>query len=72
MFIPILILGSLIGTCGGAAIGAWGFELYGGRELRASVKSGVGAGLGRLTGTLGKVVIGAIIWILVAVAAFWP
>lgn len=72
IFIPVLILGSLAGTCGGAAVGAWGFELYGGRRMRASLKSGAGAGLGRLTGTLIKVLIGALIWIVVTVAAFWP
>jgi hypothetical protein len=40
--------------------------------MRASVKSGVGAGVGRLAATLMKLVGGAIIWLIVAVAVFWP
>ena len=70
--IPIPGLGSLLGACGGAAVGAWGLELHSGREMRASVKSGVGAGAGRFAGTVGKLIIGVVIWVIVAVAAFWP
>jgi len=70
--IPIPVLGSLIGACGGAALGAWGLELYGGLEMPRSIKSGLGAGVGRLVGTVVKLVAGASIWIVVAVAAFWP
>jgi hypothetical protein len=72
LVIPIPVLGSLLGTCGGAALGAWGLELSGGRTQRASLKSGVGAGVGRFVGTLAKLVAGAAIWIIVAIAAFWP
>jgi uncharacterized protein YqgC (DUF456 family) len=71
-FIPVLVLGSLIGTCAGAAIGAWGLEFSGGRSSRASLKAGLGAGVGRLAGTLAKLVVGSAIWIVVAIAAFWP
>ena len=70
--IPVPVLGSLLGTCAGAALGAWGFELHAGRAMRASLKSGVGAGIGRLTGTVLKAIVGVMIWIVVAVAAFWP
>ncbi len=69
--IPLPVLGSLLGTCGGAAIGAWGCELSGGRTARASLKAGVGAGVGRFAGTLAKLVIGIAIWITVAIASFW-
>lgn len=72
LLIPLPVLGTLIGTCGGAAFGAWGFELSGGRAMGPALRSGVGAGVGRLTGTLAKLVIGAAICIIVAVAAFWP
>jgi uncharacterized protein YqgC (DUF456 family) len=70
--IPIPVLGSLLGTCGGAAIGAWGLELAGGVSVRRSLQVGVGAGVGRLVGTLAKLGVGIAIWTIVAVAAFWP
>ena len=70
--IPLPILGSLIGTCGGAAVGALAMELHGRRTLGAALRSGAGAGVGRLLGTLGKLIAGSLIWVIVAVAAFWP
>jgi hypothetical protein len=70
--IPIPLLGSLIGACLGAGLGAWGLELSGGREHRAALKAGVGAGVGRFFGTVVKLAAGTLIWLLVAVAALWP
>jgi uncharacterized protein len=70
--IPIPLLGSLIGACLGAGLGAWGLELSGGREHGAAVKAGMGAGVGRLFGTITKLAAGVVIWVVVAVAAFWP
>jgi uncharacterized protein len=70
--IPLPIVGSLIGACGGAAIGALGMELHGRRTLGAALRSGAGAGVGRLLGSIAKLTAGALIWITVTVAAFWP
>lgn len=70
--IPIPIVGSLIGAVGGAAAGAWTGELTGGREHVAALRSGVGAGLGRLGGTLGKFAVAVAMWLTITVAAFWP
>jgi uncharacterized protein YqgC (DUF456 family) len=70
--IAIPALGSLLGTCGGAAVGAWALELRGGQTARMSLNAGLGAGAGRLVGTLAKLAAGVAIWIVVAVAAFWP
>ncbi len=70
--IPVPVVGSLIGACLGAALGAWSLELSGGRSHRASLMSGMGAGLGRLAGTLAKLGAGIVIWLIIAVAAFWP
>jgi uncharacterized protein YqgC (DUF456 family) len=70
--IPIPFVGSLLGTCGGAAVGAWGLELTGGRTARVSLKAGLGAGAGRLIGTVVKLAAGVGIWIIVTIAAFWP
>ena len=65
-------LGSLIGACAGACAGAWGLELAGGRKMKESVDVGVGAGVGTLVGRVAKLIAGVAIWVIVAVAAFWP
>jgi uncharacterized protein YqgC (DUF456 family) len=70
--IPIPVVGSLIGACGGAALGAWMCELAIGRTHDQAVRSGVGAGVGRLKGTLAKLAIAIVMWLVIAVAAFWP
>lgn len=70
--IPVPVIGSLIGACVGAGIGAWGLELTGGLRMNDALKSGVGASAGRLVGTGAKLVAGAGIWLMLAVAAFWP
>ncbi len=70
--IPIPLVGTLIGACGGAAIGAAALELATGRKFGESAKSGVGAGVGTLAGRVIKLAVGALIWIIIAVAAYWP
>lgn len=69
-FIPPL--GTLLGACGGACLGAWGLELSGGRKMGESAKAGIGAGVGTFAGRVVKLVVGIAIWLIVAVAAFWP
>jgi hypothetical protein len=71
-FIPLPPVGSLIGACAGAAIGALSLELHDKRPLREAIRSGTGAGLGRLVGTGAKFFCGVLIWITATVAAFWP
>jgi uncharacterized protein YqgC (DUF456 family) len=68
----IPFFGTLIGACIGAGLGAWGFELSAGRVMERSVRSGVGAGLGVFLGITTKFTLGVIIWLIVAVAVFWP
>jgi uncharacterized protein YqgC (DUF456 family) len=70
--IPLPVIGSIIGACAGAFVGALFLEFGGGRTLAESVRSGWGAGKGRLWGTVIKLAIGGAIWLIVAVAAFWP
>ena len=70
--IPIPIVGSLIGACGGACVGACGFELLGGRGHGTAIRIGVGAGIGQLMGSLSKLACGVAIWVIIAVAAYWP
>ena len=70
--IPVPLFGSLIGASLGAAAGAWILELSIGRSMDSAVKVGVGAGVGRLGGTIAKLGLGVAIWLILAVAAFWP
>lgn len=72
VLIPIPVLGTLLGAAAGAGLAALGVELAEGRPLEASVRVGVGAGVGRLLGTLYKLVVGVVMWFLAAVSAFWP
>jgi len=70
--IPLPLFGTLIGSCIGAGLGAWGMELFGGRRMKESARLAVGAGLGRFLGTTIKVALGGLIWLIIAVAVFWP
>ncbi len=70
--IALPVIGSLIGACAGAALGAILLELHGGTRPALALRSGAGAGIGRLIGTLAKLAVGAAIWLVVTVAAFWP
>jgi uncharacterized protein YqgC (DUF456 family) len=70
--LPLPLIGTLIGTCIGAAAGALVLELSGGTRLGPSVRSGMGAGVGTLVGRLCKVGVGIVMWVIVAVAAYWP
>lgn len=70
--IPILFLGTLLGACIGAGLGACVLEFARGKELRESARHAVGAGLGEFLGITAKFAIGIIIWLIVAVAVFWP
>ena len=70
--IPVLFLGTVIGACIGAGLGAWAIEVSRGRIMEESVRCGLGAGHGELLGITANVTAGIIIWLIVAVAAFRP
>lgn len=78
--LPLPLLGTLLGSCLGAALGAVLFEHHhlGRRGLSQPQHFtqlrhiGAGAAIGRLLGTLAKLGVGVVIWLLLAVAAFWP
>lgn len=70
--IPVPLIGSLIGACLGAAGGTILLEVRAGMPTQASLRAGLGAGIGRLVGTVIKLTIGAIVWLILTVAAFWP
>jgi len=69
--IPMPLFGTVLGACIGAGLATWSVELSRGRKMDESVCCGVSAGLGELFGITMKVIVGIIIWLIVAVASFW-
>lgn len=71
MALPVPLLGTLIGACLGAFAGSLIGDLWAGRPLFPSFEAGWGAAVGRFWGTLAKLAIGALIVVLLALAAFF-
>lgn len=71
-WIPIPVLGSLIGACAGAFLGASFLELRTERAFWPSLRAGLGAGVGRALGTVIKLAVGILLWLVIAIAAFVP
>jgi uncharacterized protein len=69
--LPVPIVGTLIGACLGAFAGSLIGDLWAGRPLFPSFEAGWGAAVGRFWGTMIKLVIGAIIVVILALAAFF-
>ena len=71
--IPIPIVGPIIGAVGGGALGAFAGAYIGetaiGRSTEQSLAAGKGAMIGRLLGTASKLVIGVMLFVVVAVDA---
>ncbi|HOQ04976.1 MAG TPA: DUF456 family protein [Anaerohalosphaeraceae bacterium] len=72
IFIPVPFAGTLLGGCIGAGLAAWAFERRSGKPRQISIQSGIGAGLGTAAGAFLKILMGVLIWLLIAAAAFWP
>jgi uncharacterized protein len=70
--IPIPVVGSLLGAGGGACVGAMAADRAAGRNARRAVHAGLAAGVGRILGAAFKLGIGAILWVVVTIASFWP
>jgi uncharacterized protein YqgC (DUF456 family) len=68
--LPVPIVGTLFGACLGAFAGALGGDLWVGRPLFQSLKAGQGAAAGRFWGTVAKLAVGAVIVVILAIAAF--
>jgi uncharacterized protein YqgC (DUF456 family) len=69
--IPIIgpIVGALAGGAGGAFCGAWLGEVWKGKTVEEGMHVGTGALLGRLLGTSGKLIVGAIMVVVAAIDA---
>ena len=61
------VIGGAIGAAGGAAIG----EDWKGRELEGTIQVGAATFWGRLIGTVGKIIVGAIMLVIAAIDVFW-
>lgn len=68
--IPVPVLGTLLGSSIAAA--AMAVIVSGSAGHKRPMRLAVTTGLGQFFGTGVKLIMGAVIWIVVAVAAFWP
>ena len=68
--LPVPLVGPLLGACLGAFGGALLGNLWVGRTLFQSFAAGRGAAIGQFWGTVLKLAIGAIIAVMLAIAAF--
>lgn len=64
------LIGALAGAAGGAFAGAYLGEMWKHGGSDKSVSVGVGAAIGRLLGTLGKLLVGAVMIVILAVRVF--
>ncbi len=69
--LPVPVVGTLIGACLGAFVGSLLGDLWAGRPVLGSVEAGWGAAVGRFWGTVSKLAVGAVIVVVLTVAAFW-
>ncbi len=72
VLIPIPVIGTVVGAAAGACLGTAALELTAGKKLDHSFRAGFGAGIGVVLGTGGKFLIGVLIWVIIALAAFIP
>lgn len=70
--IPVPLLGTVLGASLGAGLAVWAMETSRGASSEHSFRRGIGAGIGQLIGTTSKLMMGLAIWLVIAVAAFWP
>ncbi len=72
LLLPPPVVAALIGSCAGAGLGAYLLERRGQDAAPKAKRIGWSAGMGRLWGTLGKLALGGLIWVLATLASFWP
>lgn len=68
--IPLFLIGTLIGVCLGSFLGAMIAEMSGGREVGRSALIGAHAAKGRFTGTLLKLGLACVMFVIIAVKGF--
>ena len=68
---PVPVVGTLIGACLGAFIGSLIGDVWVGRPILQSLGAGWGAAVGRFWGTVSKLAVGAVIVLVLSLAAFF-
>ena len=68
--LPVPVAGTLIGASVGAFAGSLLGDLWAGRPLFRSIDAGRGAAVGRFFGTVAKLAIGAVMVVILGLAAF--
>ncbi len=69
---PVPVVGTIVGACLGVGLAVWLVETSRGAHPELSFRRAVGAGMGELIGILSKFAVGVVIWLTIAIAAFWP
>lgn len=72
VLIPVPIVGTILGACIGAGAAALTGDLLRGRNIEQASLTARGAAVGKLWGTLAKMVIVTMMWLLATAAIFWP
>jgi uncharacterized protein len=69
---PVPVVGTIVGACLGVGLAVWIVETSRGEHPDLSWQRAVKAGTGELIGILSKFAVGVVIWLVIAIAAFWP
>lgn len=69
--IPVPIVGTIVGECVGAGLGAYLGDRWAGRTHGQATAAGQGAAVGRFWGTIGKVGIALVMWLVATIATVW-
>ena len=69
-FVPVPVVGTVVGIITGSFLGAAALEWAGGKEVPHSVRIGVGAAKGRFIGIVSKVLFGVVMILATLFAAF--
>jgi len=72
VFIPIFVVGTIIGAALGAGACALAGERWAGAEWSAAWNVGHGAAIGRVLGSVSKLVVAVLMWLVALVAIVWP
>ncbi len=68
LFIPVPVLGTLVGAAAGGGLGALAGDKWAGRPWGQAFKAAGGAAVGKVTGTVLKLIVGVAQWITAVVA----
>jgi len=70
--IPIPIVGTLLGAALGAGAGSILGDKWAGRNWQAAFKGGQGAAIGKLGGSVAKLIVAMVMWLVAVGAILWP